>query len=524
MIRLIDKQKIILKHREGVSNRQIAIDLDIDKNTVNKYVRQYENEMKKLYEQDPNTENAVLPSSITETPHYDASNRTVQEKTRKAEVIIQECLKDNEIKRETGRSKQQMRKTDICRYLQETHHLNISYSTVRRIVAGLEGTRKEAYIRQEHSPGMETEFDWGEIKLNIGGQGYKRYQMAVFTSAYGNHRFAMLFRTQDTAAFQESHVEYFTFCGGVYRTVTYDNMKVAVKKFVGPSEKEPTQALLELSMYYGFRWRFCNVRRGNEKGHVERSVDVIRHYAFAEIGNDCFDSLEEANRHLLNKCRDLNRKALSDGRIPQETYEEERAVLLTAPPKMACFIKKCNLKVDKYSTIVVNNVHYSVPDNLAGKRLNAWVYTGRIEVFKGNDQVASHERHYRQGEYVLDIFHYLHTLKKKPGAFPQSSALLQADTTIKNLYEKYYTTEPKEFLQILELIQEHGLETVEKAIEFLTKTSPLDLSAEKVKMSCRKNLPVAIPDHYGSDRLSKKSKQTLSDYDQLRMMQSRRAC
>jgi len=55
--------------------------------------------------------------------------------------------------------------------------------------------------------------------------------------------------------------------------MVYDNMKVAVKRFVG-TEKEPIEGLLQLSIYYGFRYRFCNVRSGNEEGHVERSVEV----------------------------------------------------------------------------------------------------------------------------------------------------------------------------------------------------------------------------------------------------------
>lgn len=43
-------------------------------------------------------------------------------------------------------------------------------------------------------------------------------------------------------------------------------MSVAVKNFVGLSEKEPTDSLLKLSIYYDFR--FCNAYAGNEKGHV----------------------------------------------------------------------------------------------------------------------------------------------------------------------------------------------------------------------------------------------------------------
>ncbi|MBQ5361005.1 MAG: hypothetical protein IIU47_08190 [Lachnospiraceae bacterium] len=311
----------------------------------------------------------------------------------------------------------------------------------------------------------------------------------------------------------------------MYRNVIYDNMKVAVRTFVGPMEKEPTRALLELSMYYGFRFRFCNVRRGNEKGHVERSVDVVRHFAFSEPGKDCFDSLQEANAYLLDKCRERNQEPLSDGRIPQETFEKERLLLMTVPPvKMPCFAKKCRLRVDKYSTVAVNNVHYSVPDRLVGKRVDAWVYTGKVEVIRDGKRIASHERHYQQGEYVLDIFHYLHTLKKKPGALPQSSALLQSDTTVKKLYEDYYSKEPKEFLQVLALIREFGTGSVENAVKELAKRCPHDLSAEKIQQFLKENAE-AEPDRreYGQDHLSRKSKETLGYYDAAMDFQTRRA-
>ncbi|MGB9856479.1 MAG: hypothetical protein ACPLKS_08095 [Caldisericum exile] len=42
------------------------------------------------------------------------------------------------------------------------------------------------------------------------------------------------------------------------------DMKVAVRKFVGFSEKETAEGLLKLSIYYGFKFRFCNISKGNE--------------------------------------------------------------------------------------------------------------------------------------------------------------------------------------------------------------------------------------------------------------------
>lgn len=42
MIALTQKQRIILDHIEGMSNRAIAAKLHMSKDTVNKYVNEYE--------------------------------------------------------------------------------------------------------------------------------------------------------------------------------------------------------------------------------------------------------------------------------------------------------------------------------------------------------------------------------------------------------------------------------------------------------------------------------------------------
>ena len=125
--------------------------------------------------------------------------------------------------------------------------------------------------------------------------------------AYSNHRMAYLFLRQDTQAFLESHRRYFRDIGGVPRRMVYDNMRVAVASFVG--DKHPTDALIRLEACYGFTHRFCNARSGNEKGHVERSVEVVRRKAFCR--QDSFDSLADAEYHLIDTCADMNGAPLS---------------------------------------------------------------------------------------------------------------------------------------------------------------------------------------------------------------------
>ena len=66
VISLVEKQSIIIKHREGISNRQIALDLGIDKNTVNSYVNKYEEDMRRLFDEHPDMDKEVLAPSIIE--------------------------------------------------------------------------------------------------------------------------------------------------------------------------------------------------------------------------------------------------------------------------------------------------------------------------------------------------------------------------------------------------------------------------------------------------------------------------
>ena len=231
--------------------------------------------------------------------------------------------------------------------------------------------------------------------------------MAVFTAAYSNYRFARLYKSQDTAAFQESHADFFMHCHGTFQRMVYDNMKVAVKKFVGLTEREPTIALAELSIYYGFKFRFCNIASSNEKGHVERSVEFVLRKVFSAPGCDQFETLEEANRFLQRGCMRLNSTEISNG------------------------------------TVTVAKNHYSVPDKLVGKKVQVRLYTDKLIIYHDEAIVARHTRDFGSGQWEIDIYHYLRTLKRKPDALHQSTALLQADTTIKNIYEQYYSRSPK---------------------------------------------------------------------------------
>ena len=484
MITLKKKQEVLLMHlREGCSQREISTKLGVDRKTVRKYIKEYEYNRNKLINEGDDTDPDELIQAMIDQPKYRTGERLNRSLTADMEGRIDELLRENQEKKMKGMHKQQKKVIDIHEVLESEGYV-ISYSTVLRTVRQKEKKIKEAFIRGRYQPGDICEFDWGEVKLYIGNE-LSVFQMAAFTSAYGNYRAAYLFTKQKTECFQEAHAHFFKQVDGVYQTIVYDNMKVAVRRFVG-TEKEPTEGLLKLSLYYGFSHRFCNAKKGNEKGHVERSVEYIRRKAFAY--EDRFETLEEANEYLAAKCEDLNQRCQTGSKQTANDYlEEERPFLLPALP-MFDAARVSHPRVDKYATVVIDQNHYSVPDHLVGEILLAKIYSTRIQLFHNGKKAAEHDRLTGNHEWRIDLYHYIHTLKKKPGTLANSVAMQQADKKIKTIYEMYYTKKPKGFIELIHYLQkESSLKEVEESIEELRSINPSHVTTEKIKVLCARN-------------------------------------
>ncbi len=481
------KQKIILlRYRDGHSERRIARELRINRETVRRYLAEYEKARQKLSEAEK--EDEVLIEELVKVPKYDSSNRDSKKFTEEISKEVDRLLQLNEEKRSRGIHKQVMKKIDILEHLQELGY-DIGYTSVCHHINKKLTARKEAFIRQVYSPGDVCEFDWGEVKLEIGGQ-LRTLYMAVFTPAMSNYRYAVLFHRQDTAAFLQAHVLFFEHIGGVFHTMVYDNMRVAIRKFVGPSEKEPTEALLKLSTYYQFHFRFCNVASGNEKGHVERNVEFIRRKAFCK--RDRFPTLDGSNVWLLGTCNRLNIRYNRDnqGKRPIDMLEVEKIALYPAPPRFDCGqMEQC--KVDKYSVITYATNRYSVPDHLVGKMVDVKVYPENMHCYHENQKICEHERQYSRHGWYINLDHYLYTLNRKPGALAGSQALVSAPEQVKHIFEKYFVHVPKDFVELLIFLKDHdfSFDKVNGAIETLKGTCPHDISLDKIQALCmQKNI------------------------------------
>jgi len=504
MISMSTKQKIILRrYRDGDSERKISRELKVNRDTVRKYLQEYEQSRQQL--SNAEKEDEVLIEELVKAPKYDSSNRSNQKFTEELSHEVDRLLQINAEKRSRGLHKQVMKKIDILDHLHEQGY-DIGYTSICNHINKKLDQRNEAFIRQVYNPGDVCEFDWGEVKLELGGQ-LRTLNMAVFTPAMSNYRYAVLFHRQDSTSFQEAHVLFIEHVGGVFHTLVYDNMRVVIRRFVGPSEKEPTEALLKLSMYYQFHFRFCNVRRGNEKGHVERNVEFIRRKAFCK--RDRFTTLEDANAWLLGTCNRLNTRYNRDnqGKRPIDVLEEERRKLYPSPPRFDCGqMEQC--KVDKYSVITYATNRYSVPDHLVGKMVDVKVYPDRLQCYYENQKVCMHERQYGRHEWYINLDHYLYTLKRKSGALAGSQALASAPEDVKHIFEKYFAHAAKDFVELLIFLQDHGyaFDKVNEAIQMLNRTCPHDISLDKIKALCMQKNIVYTPQENHDDQILQQSR------------------
>jgi len=497
MIGLMDKQKIIISHyREGKTQRQIHRETAISRKTIRKYIQEYDRK-KNILVNTRGCSSSEIIADIVEKPKYDTSSRYKVKLTDKILSRIEFYLKENEEKRATGRSKQQKKKIDILEALKD-EGFDIGYTTVCNAIRNIERKQKEAYIRQEYSPGESCEFDWGEIKLTIAGK-VKVLQMSVFTTAKGDYRAGDLYYSQKTENFLDTHTNFFCEVGGSYKEVVYDNTRVAVARFVGRDEKEPTEALLKLSIYYGFKFRFCNNYKAHEKGHVERSVEYVRRRIFSK--RDEFSSTREAIEYFKDELGKLNLRGqvLNHGKSACEMLALERPYLLPEVPRYDT-ARTAEPRADKYSTITVDSCHYSVPDSLVGEFIFVKIYPDRIICYYDSKEVARHKRRYGRHEWSIDIAHYIKTLKLKPGALKRSVAFSGIKPDLKDIYQKYYRGLEKSFIELMELISKEGMARIKDAIAILERIDPNGIGTEKIKTIVQRN--AVVPNSIKSTNIS----------------------
>jgi len=469
------KKEIIMLKEQGLSNREVSRRTGSDRGTVSKYWNEYRQQLSRL--DDPNADTRAIQESLLCKPKYDASTRRRHKYTEELEERLKAILKEEARKdRLFGPGhKQRLTNKQIHQKLVD-EGFQISGVTINIALADIRKRQREVFIRQQYDLGDRLEYDFGEVYLDC-GDGVGTYHMAVLSSPGGGFRWLYLYTNQKKAVFMDSHVRFFEMMGGSYREIVYDNMRNVVSKFIGRNEKELNEDLLKMSVYYGFRINVTNCFKGNEKGHVESSVKILRNQLFAD--NWTFNSLEDAQEYAYSQLLKLNENS--------RMGEEKKHLLPYRPALELAIISEA--KVNPSSLISVDTVFYSVPEYLVGKHVIVKKYHNEIRAYAANEMVAKHKRLFGNGKMQIDIYHYLNTLRKKPGAV-RNSVALKSIPRLKAIFDTYYSKQPKKFIELFlenkeleidEIIALFERETANKgeiaALSVVKPISRIDVSA-----------------------------------------------
>src|SRR5947199_3334379 len=212
--------------------------------------------------------------------HYDTVRRAV-EADRFSSRVARSTLVDPyaDFVRETLASYPRLRATRIFQMLQVRGYTG-SVNTLRRAVADLRPSRREAFLRLRTFPGDQGQVDWahfGKVKV---GRAERRLSCFVSTLSYSRALYLEFFFDQMLESFLRGHVRTFQDWGGVPRNMLSDNLRSVVLERRGDAVHFNPR-LLELCAHYHFMVRPCQVGRGNEKGRVERAIQYVRGSFFA---------------------------------------------------------------------------------------------------------------------------------------------------------------------------------------------------------------------------------------------------
>ena len=446
MIQMLNRGIIIGLKQAGISNREIARRTGHDRGVVSQIWSEYCSQVARLSE--PGADVRAVQAEMTTERVYPQRERRRTKYTEELDERLQEIVAAERRKdRKLGEGhKQNLSNKQIYEIL-EGEGYDISRGTVNRELARLRRRSSEVYIRQSYDLGDRLEYDFGEVRLDC-GEGVKAYHMAVMSSPGGGFRWAYLYTNEKKGVFLDSHVKFFEMMGGCHKEVVYDNMRNVVKKFIGRNEKELNDELVQMAAYYGYRINVTNCFSGNEKGHVEGSVKIIRNQIFTQ--NYTFASLDEAREYLHSQLCKHNEDSL---------MEEEKAHLLPYKPPLELALVSEHT-VNSYGMVCVDTCFYSVPEYMGGHKVYVKKYHEEIRIYSADQLLCKHKRIFGNGNMQVDIRHYLDTLLKKPGAV-RNSVALKSIPRLKAIFDTYYSQTPKKFIEIF---RENDSATIDELI------------------------------------------------------------
>jgi transposase len=386
--------------------------------------------------------------------------------------IIDQWLEDDK----QHPKKQRHTAVRVYHRLKAEHDFQGAETTVRRYVREaklrLGVSCPQVFIPCDPQAGVEAEVDWGRCHAILGGE---QTVLKVFCmrSKYSGKHFVRCYPCERQQALFDGHIHAFSFFGGVFPVLIYDNLTTAVQRVLRGKKRVLQESYDKFRGYYNFTPRFCNPGQGHEKGGVEGLVGYARRNYMVPIPEA--ETLEALNEKLLQDCLSYgNHRVAGRQHSVNELYEAESPYLIPLPDIGFSNLETSSGKVDKYSTVIIDKNRYSVPTAYGYFKVNVVVYVDCVEIFYGRKKIASHQRLYSNNKWSLEPEHYLELIQQRPQAFDSARPIRQWRQSwpicLERLLDRFsqkqgITKGIKEFISVLMLYKDHAAADIQSAVE-----------------------------------------------------------
>ncbi|SFO84255.1 hypothetical protein SAMN04488056_1142 [Cohaesibacter marisflavi] len=163
-----------------------------------------------------------------------------------------------------------------------------------------------------------------------------------------------------------------------------------------------------------------------------------------------------------------------------QMFEDDLAKLRPLGRAFDGYVEK-TVRVRSTCLVQYDSNRYSVPSQFAGQHVSLRAYANRIVVVSGQDIIAEHKRHFTRNISYFEPWHYVPLLDRKPGALRNGAPFVgwQLPQAMHWIREHYMAGKggDREFVDLLLLAQDHGIEAVEMACELAVEQNTLRLPA-----------------------------------------------
>jgi len=259
---------------------------------------------------------------------------------------------------------------------------------VRALLRQLRGqrTQRQPFIRYESEPGEQLQIDWGHFPSICYGASSRKLYALVVVEGYSRMLYVYFSHSQKQEYLHQGLLEAFSYFGGTPREIVVDNMLTAVTERVGTVVRF-NEAFLDFLSKFGILPHACTIRAPHEKGKVENAIKYLR-TSFWPLRE--FTSLGDAQdqvRRWLDTVANVRKHATTLQR-PVDRLQD----LQPLPDPLPDCRQTSSVKVHKDFGVRFDTNVYSVPPWAIGKQATLKADNFLISIYLKEKLIACHSR------------------------------------------------------------------------------------------------------------------------------------